>query len=142
MSNRLLWRNIYLDFLPIFWLGITYIYIYTHIWGGECSIRCLYILEITLSLVASFAEIFIHSVGFLFVFFFMISLAVQKLSILFRPHWFIFPFISIIPGVDQIRYCCDLCQRLSAFVFLEEFYSIWPYIQVLNPYWVYFCLWY
>ena len=32
--------------------------------------------------------------------------------------------------------------QCSAYVFLQEFYSLWPYIQVFNPFLVYFCLWY
>ena len=44
---------------------------------------CLYILEINPLLVASFANIFSHSVGCLFVF--MVSFDVQKLLGLIRP---------------------------------------------------------
>ena len=47
---------------------------------------CLYILEINLLLVASFANIFSHSVGCLFVLF-MVSFAVQKLLSLIRSHF-------------------------------------------------------
>ena len=55
----------------------------------------LYILETNPLLVASFANIFSHSVGCLFILF-MVSFAVQKLLI--RSHLFIFVFISITPG--------------------------------------------
>ena len=55
---------------------------------------CLYILEINLLSVASFAVIFSHSEGCLFILF-MVSLAVQKLLSLIRSHLFIFVFISI-----------------------------------------------
>ena len=44
--------------------------------------------------VASFANIFSHSVGCLFVLF-VVSFAVQKLLSLIRSHLFIFVFISI-----------------------------------------------
>ena len=57
----------------------------------------LYILEINPLLVASFANIFSHSVGCLFVLF-MVSFAVQKLVSLIRSHLFIFAFISIALG--------------------------------------------
>ena len=53
---------------------------------------CLYVLEINPLSLASFANIFSHSVGCLFVLF-MVSFAVQKLLI--RFHLFIFVFISI-----------------------------------------------
>ena len=49
---------------------------------------CLYILEINPLLVASFANIFSHSKGCLFVLF-MVSFAVQKLLSLIRSHLFI-----------------------------------------------------
>ena len=54
----------------------------------------LYILEINPLLVISFAIIFSHSVGCLFILF-MVSLAVQKHVSLIRSHLFIFVFISI-----------------------------------------------
>ena len=55
---------------------------------------CLYILEINLLSVASFANISSHSEGCLFISF-MISFALQKLVSLIRSHLFIFAFISI-----------------------------------------------
>ena len=58
---------------------------------------CLYILEINLLLVASFANIFYHSVGCLFILF-MVSFTVQKLLSLIRSHLFIFVFIFITLG--------------------------------------------
>ena len=33
--------------------------------------------------------------------------------------------------MGQKRYCCDLCQRMSTYVFLYEFYTIQSYIQGL-----------
>ena len=47
--------------------------------------------------VTSFASIFSHSVGFLFVLF-MVSFAVQKLLSLIRSHLFIFVFTFITLG--------------------------------------------
>ena len=55
------------------------------------------LLEINPLSVASFANIFSHLVGCLFVLF-MFSFAVQKLVSLIRPHLFIFVFISIALG--------------------------------------------
>ena len=60
-------------------------------------ISCLYILEIKALSVASFEDIFSHSVGCLFGFF-LVSFAVQKLASLIRSHWFIFAFISFALG--------------------------------------------
>ena len=58
---------------------------------------CLHILEIKILSVASFANVFHHSVGCLFILF-MVSFAVQKLVSLIRSHLFIFAFVSIAVG--------------------------------------------
>ena len=79
LSIFFLWRNVYLDLLPIF-------YFYIELW------RCLCILEINPLSVASFANIFSHSVGCLVLF--MVSFAVQRLLSLIRSHWFILVFLS------------------------------------------------
>ena len=59
---------------------------------------CLYILEINPLSVASFANIFSHSVGGLFVLF-MVSLDAQKLISVIRSHLFIFAFIYIVKAL-------------------------------------------
>ena len=61
------------------------------------SCLCLYILDINPLSVISFANIFSHYVGCLFMLF-MVSFAVQKLLISIRSHLFIFVFISITLG--------------------------------------------
>ena len=61
------------------------------------SMSSLYILEIDPLSVVSFANIFSHSEGCLFVLF-MVSFAVQKLLSLIKSHLFIFVFISITLG--------------------------------------------
>ena len=58
---------------------------------------CMYILDINPLSVASFANIFSHSVGCLF-FFLMVSFDVQKFVSLFRSHLFIFAFLSFSLG--------------------------------------------
>ena len=58
---------------------------------------CLYILEINPLSVASFANIFSHSEGCLFILF-MVSFAVQKLLSFIRSHLFAFVFIFITLG--------------------------------------------
>uniref|UniRef100_A0A8W4FAE1 Uncharacterized protein n=1 Tax=Sus scrofa TaxID=9823 RepID=A0A8W4FAE1_PIG len=60
-------------------------------------ISCLYILEIKPLSIASFENIFSHSVSCLFVFF-LVSFAVQKLVSLMRFHWFIFALTSVALG--------------------------------------------
>jgi hypothetical protein len=66
-----LWRNVYLNLLPMFWL-CCFIF-FTCIW-----MNCLYALEINPLSAASFASIFCHPVDCLFVLF-TVSFAVQKL---------------------------------------------------------------
>ena len=61
------------------------------------SMSCLYILEINLLSVVSFAIIFSHSEGCLFTLL-IVYFAVQKLLSLIRPHLFTFVFISITLG--------------------------------------------
>ena len=55
---------------------------------------CLYILEINPLPIASFANIFFYSEGYLFVLF-MASFAAQKHLSLIKSHLFIFVFIYI-----------------------------------------------
>ena len=73
-----------------FWIGLFVSLILS--W-----MSCLYILEINPLSVDSFANIFSHSEGYLFVLF-MVSFAVQKLWSFIRSHLFIFVFISITLG--------------------------------------------
>ena len=58
---------------------------------------CLYILEINLLSVVSFAVIFSHSEGCLFTLL-IVSFAVQKLLNLIRSHLFTFVFMSVTLG--------------------------------------------
>ena len=57
----------------------------------------MYILEINSLSVVSFANIFSHSEGYLFILF-MVSSVVHKLLSLIRSHLFIFVFIFITVG--------------------------------------------
>ena len=73
-----------------FWIGLFVFLILS-------CMSCLYILEINPLSVASFANIYSHSEGCLFVLF-MVSFAVQKLLSFIRSRLFIFVFISISLG--------------------------------------------
>ena len=85
-----LWRNVYLGLLPIFRLGCLLL---------SCM-RCLYILEIKPLSVASFANIFSHSVGYLFILF-VLSFAVQNLVSFIRSCLFLLLFI--LPWETDLR---------------------------------------
>ena len=64
----------------------------------ELSCRsCLYIFEINYLSIASFAIIFSHSDGCLFILL-IVSFVMQKLLSLIKSHLFIFAFISITLG--------------------------------------------
>ena len=81
-------KNIYLDPLSIFyWVGFFFLIL-------SCM-SCFYILEFNPLSVASFTNIFSHSVGCLLVVF-MISFAVQKILSLIRPHLFVFYFFPLL----------------------------------------------
>ena len=71
--------------------------------------RCLSVLEINCLSVVSFANIFSHSVGCLFVLF-RVLFAVQKL--LSRPYLFIFVFIVITLGGGSEMILLWLCQKV------------------------------
>ena len=59
--------------------------------------NCLHMLDINILSAVSFANIFCHSVGCLFILL-MVSSAVQKLLSLISTHLFTFVFISITLG--------------------------------------------
>ena len=86
---------------------------------------CLYILEINPLSVDSFANIFSHSEGCLFILF-MVSFAVQKLLSLIMSHLFIFSFISFALG-DWSRKTIYV-KACSAYVLFWEFYGFRSYI--------------
>ena len=94
-SVYLLWRNVYLGLPPIFGLDCLFFLILS-------CMSCLYILEINPLSVASFANIFSHSLGCLFILF-MVPFAVQKLLSFLRSHLFIFVFILITLGGGSKR---------------------------------------
>ena len=84
-SVHLLWKNVCLGLLHIFWLS----------WFFFCYWRSyLYVLEVDPLLVASFANIYSQSAGCLFTLF-MVSFDVQKLLSSIRFHLFNFVFIFI-----------------------------------------------
>ena len=137
-SVCLLWRNVHLGLLPIFWLAV---YFFAFILS---CMNCLYILKINPLPVVSFVIIFSHFEGFFFSLFvlFMLSFAVLKLlkfnsvSFVYFCFYFNYPrrWVKKDPGAMYVIEC-------SAYVFLEQFHSVCPYIQVFNPFLVYFCLW-
>ena len=78
-----------------FWIGLFVFLILSYM-------GCLYILEINPLYIDSFANIFSHSEGCLFILF-MVSFAVQKLLSFIRSHLFMFVFISISLGGGSKR---------------------------------------
>ena len=89
-SICLLWRNIYVGLLHIFWLGCLFLFVMGYL-------GFLYILEVKLLLVTLFANIFSHPIGCLFSLF-MVSFAGQKLVNLIWSHLFSFAFVPTALG--------------------------------------------
>ena len=83
--------------LPIFCLGCLFFVCMFVCFLILSCMSCLDILEIKPLLVASFVNIFSHSVGCLFVLL-IVSFGVQKLIRLIRPHLFNFASISFALG--------------------------------------------
>ena len=92
---------------------------------------CLFILEINPLLVASFANTFSRSVGYLFILF-MVLFAVQKLLNLIGSHFY-FVLFSLLCEVD-LKDCCGLCQRVFCLCFpLRVLYYLVFHLG-LNPF--------
>ena len=108
-SVCLLWRNVYTGPLLIFQLGCLVFFV--------VELYLLYIWEIKPLLVESFAKVFSHSVGGLFVFL-IVSFAVQKLLSLIRFHWFICVFFVIILGDVSNKIALIYVKERSVCVFL------------------------
>ena len=84
-----------------FWLGFLFFNVFL-------ILSHLHISVINPLSVISFANIFFHFVGCVFVLL-MISFVTQKLLNLIRSHLFIFVFIFIMLVSRSNVYCCDLC---------------------------------
>ena len=116
-SVYLLWKIVYLGFLPIFWFFFSLL---------SCMI-CLRILEIKPLLTESFANIFTQSLGCLFI------LLCKNFP---NPNLFLFLFL--LPyETDPPKYYYNLYQRVS---YLDSLLGV-SWFQVFNAFWVYFCIW-
>ena len=81
---------------------------------------CLYMLDINPLSVISFAVIFSHSTGCVFILF-MVSFVVQKVLNLIRSHLFIFAFVSFALGdgsKKKKQIAAIYVKECSAYVFL------------------------
>ena len=94
-------RNVCLGLLPIFFSFLLFFFFFFFSscpffnWVVSLLLYELFIFfEISHLTVTSFANIFLHFVGCLFILF-MVSFAMQKLVSLIRSHLLIFAFISI-----------------------------------------------
>ena len=85
-------------------------------------------LDINPLLVISFANIFSHSEGCLFILS-MVSFAVQKLLSLIRSHLFIFTFISFTLGEDPKKMLLQFMSKSVLPMFSSSCcYIIWSHI--------------
>ena len=80
--------------------------------------NCLYMLDINPLSVISFANMFSHSVGCLFILS-MVSFVVQKLLGLIRSHLFIFAFVSFaLEDGSKKNIAAVYVKECAAYVFL------------------------
>ena len=96
-----------------FWIGLFVFLVLSYL-------SCLCILEMNPLSFVSLAIIFSYSEGCLFTLI-IVSFAVQKLLGLIGP---ICLFLFLFPLFWEVGHrgsCCDLCQRVSACVFLQDF---------------------
>ena len=101
------WRNVCSSLLPIFhWVVFLE-------WSCVSS---LYILEIKPLSKVSLANMVSHTVGSLFILM-LFSLAVQKLFILMRSHFFILFFTSLAVGDISVKILLHECLRFSCWCF-------------------------
>ena len=107
-SICLLWRNVYLGLLPIFGLDCLFFIL-------SCM-SCLYILEVNPLLVASFANIFSHFVGCLFI--------LLMVSFLIRSHLFIFGFISITLGGESKKILLQFMSKSVLLMFSSRSFIV------------------
>jgi len=132
-SMCLLWRNVYLDLLPFFPLGCWFFLL----------LNCMnysYSLEIK-PYWLHHLNIFSPFIGCLFILF-MVSFAVQNLTSLIRSHLFIFAFVSIVLGIENLRkHLHDLHQRMLCLCSLLGVYDILFYIWAFKPFWIFLCAW-
>ena len=96
-SVYLHWKNVYWGLLLVFWLGFLF-------FSVELNINPLS--------VASFANIFFHSVGCLFISL-VVSFAVQKLWSLISPVTLLFLLFLFPSETDPRKHCYNLCESVS-----------------------------
>ena len=119
-SVCLLWRKVYLDLLPIFWLCCLLFLILSCInyldFGDWTLVGCL------------ICKYFPHSTGCLSIFLWFPLL--WKVLRLIRSHFlnFVFVFITLALALIYIQ-CC-------VYIFLWKFYSTQSYILVFNLFWI------
>ena len=102
----LLWKNIYSDILPVFWLGCLLMLNY---------ISCLYILDINPLLVMAFENIFSHFISCLFILS-LVSFNRQKFLLIIKSRFFTFVFISIALGDLRKNIATIYVKECSAYV--------------------------
>ena len=106
----------------------------------------LYILEIKLLSELSFANIFSHTVGSLFILM-LFSLAMQKLFILMRSHLFILSFMSFALGDMSVRMLLPGMSEIflpmfssRTFMVLQLIFKSFIHLEFIFVYGVSWCL--
>ena len=112
----LLWRNVCLQLLPIFWLSCLFL------WYWAVCAAYIFWRWVLLSVV-SFAIIFSYSEDCLLIFF-IVFFAMQKLLSLIKYHLFIFVFISLTLGGGSKRILLWFMSRSVLPMFLSKSFIV------------------
>ena len=126
----LLWRNVYIS--SHFWL--SYLGFFFFFWYWATWAVCIFWKLIPCHLLRLQIFFPIWGLSFCSVFGFVCCAKA------FRSHLFLFLF-SLVSEVGQEVLTANYVRKCSAYVFLQEFHSIWTYILVFNAFSVYFCVW-
>ena len=120
----LLWKNVYLSLMPIFWV----------VWD------CWYILEIYPMLVTLLANIFSHSVGFFSYCLWFLLLCLSFQVWLGPTGLFLLSFL-LSWETDLRKHCCNLCPRIFCLYSLRSFMAPCLIFKSLSHCKFIFCVW-
>ena len=122
-------ENVIFDLLPTFWLGYLFVLILNH---G----LCMYWRIIPSYFIWKYFPPY-YGLSFHFIYGFLCCIKAFKFNyVIFVNFLFYFHYFQTWIKKLWLKFMSE--SVLS--VFTWEFYSVWSYIYVCNPFWVYFCV--